>query len=256
MRCARKADEVLATAKASAEDLEALREAFVPAMVRVNPEGEYVRRPAQLEALPAKARPLLESLARARLLTIEGDGDASTVEVTHEALLRKWPLLRGWLDQEREFLIGIDQLGTVFARLAKSAGRGKNRRLARRPEADARARVAGLEALATQRGRTHFHSGQHRAPGRGNRAARALAPARFASQHGRCLVLLIIAAGAIWEWHSAQEQKITAESGNKAGVAERETGVGGDDALALADRNRCRGAAADAGIGIRVAHRT
>jgi hypothetical protein len=32
------------------------------------------------------------------------------VEVAHEALLRKWPLLRGWLDEEREFLIGKDQL--------------------------------------------------------------------------------------------------------------------------------------------------
>jgi len=31
-------------------------------------------------------------------------------EVAHEALLRKWPLLRGWLDEEREFLIGKDQL--------------------------------------------------------------------------------------------------------------------------------------------------
>jgi WD40 repeat protein len=106
----RKADEVLAAAKPSAEDLQALREAFVPAMVRVNAEGEYVRRPARVDALSAKARPLIESLARARLLVIEKDGDVTVVEVAHEALLRKWPLLRGWLDEEREFLIGKDQL--------------------------------------------------------------------------------------------------------------------------------------------------
>jgi hypothetical protein len=27
-----------------------------------------------------------------------------TVEVTHEALIRNWALLRGWVDQDREFL--------------------------------------------------------------------------------------------------------------------------------------------------------
>jgi len=106
----RKADEVLGAAKPAPDDLQALREAFVPAMVRVNAEGEYVRRPARFDALPAKARPLIERLARARLLIIHKEQDATMVEVAHEALLRKWPLLRGWLDEEREFLIGKDQL--------------------------------------------------------------------------------------------------------------------------------------------------
>jgi hypothetical protein len=32
------------------------------------------------------------------------------VEVAHEALLRKWPRLRAWLDEAREFLIGKQQL--------------------------------------------------------------------------------------------------------------------------------------------------
>src|ERR1039457_3516740 len=79
-------------------------------MVRVNAEGEYSRRPARFDALPSNARPLIERLAKARLLIIQKEGDATIVEVAHEALLRKWPLLRGWLDEEREFLIGKDQL--------------------------------------------------------------------------------------------------------------------------------------------------
>src|ERR1700722_9404340 len=79
-------------------------------MVRVNAEGEYVRRSALLDELPAKARTIIEQLAKARLLTVRHNGDAAVVEVVHEALLRKWPLLRGWLDEEREFLIGKDQL--------------------------------------------------------------------------------------------------------------------------------------------------
>jgi WD40 repeat protein len=106
----RSADEVLSAANPSPEDLQALKEAFIPAMVRVNPEGEYVRRPASMAAVSARALPLIESLARARLLTVRQELNASVVEVVHEALLRKWPLLRRWLDEEREFLIGRNEL--------------------------------------------------------------------------------------------------------------------------------------------------
>ncbi|WP_394432030.1 nSTAND1 domain-containing NTPase [Streptomyces sp. SGAir0957] len=44
---------------------------------------------------PAKTEESLESLAQARLLTL----DAETVEITHEALLHAWPRLRGWIDE-------------------------------------------------------------------------------------------------------------------------------------------------------------
>jgi hypothetical protein len=104
------ADDVLAQARPADDELAALREAFVPAMVRVNDQGEYVRRPARLDDLPAKAHPLLERLAKARLLIVRQGADARMVEVAHEALLRKWPLLRSWLDTAREFLIGKQQL--------------------------------------------------------------------------------------------------------------------------------------------------
>ncbi len=105
------ADDVLAQAKPAEDELSALREAFVPAMVRINDQGEYVRRPARLDELPTKAQPLLELLAKARLLIVRQDGDSPrVVEVAHEALLRKWPLLRSWLDAAHEFLIGKQQL--------------------------------------------------------------------------------------------------------------------------------------------------
>jgi hypothetical protein len=104
------AEEVLVDAKPSDDELAALREAFVPAMVRVNDQGEYVRRPARLDELPAKAQPLLERLAKARLLVLRQDGAARVVEVAHEALLRKWPLLKSWLDSARAFLIGKQQV--------------------------------------------------------------------------------------------------------------------------------------------------
>jgi WD40 repeat protein/class 3 adenylate cyclase len=46
----------------------------------------------------ADVREVLQTLADARLVTI-GEG---TVEVAHEALIRHWPTLREWLDEDRE----------------------------------------------------------------------------------------------------------------------------------------------------------
>ena len=104
------ADNVLLEAQPDEEELTALREAFVPAMVRVNEQGEYVRQPACWSDLPNKSHRLLELLAKARLLIISQDDTERMVDVAHEALLRKWPRLRLWLDDAREFLTGKQQL--------------------------------------------------------------------------------------------------------------------------------------------------
>lgn len=104
------ADSVIADAAPREDELAALRDAFVPAMVKVNDTGEYARNPARWDALPARSHPLLEKLARARLLILSQDGDARMVEVAHEALLRKWPRLRNWLDEARDFLVGRQQI--------------------------------------------------------------------------------------------------------------------------------------------------
>ncbi len=43
---------------------------------------------------------LLDKLVQARLVTV----DEGAVQVAHEALIREWPRLRGWLDEDRESL--------------------------------------------------------------------------------------------------------------------------------------------------------
>jgi WD40 repeat protein len=119
------ADTVLDEANATNEEKTALREAFVPAMVRVNEQGEYVRRPARMDALPPMSHPLLERLAKARLLIIRQEGDTRLVEVAHEALLRKWPWLKEKLDAERVFLIGKQQLEQDFRDWQAAADKDK-----------------------------------------------------------------------------------------------------------------------------------
>jgi WD40 repeat protein/DNA-binding SARP family transcriptional activator len=64
--------------------------------------SELVTHPQQQEAVEY----VVESLSAARLLTIgsAGDGDRS-VEVSHEALIRSWPRLYGWIDEDRAGLV-------------------------------------------------------------------------------------------------------------------------------------------------------
>jgi class 3 adenylate cyclase/WD40 repeat protein len=61
---------------------------------------------------------LLERLADTRLVTL-GEG---TAEVAHEVLIREWPALRGWLDEDREGLRLHRRLGDA-ARLWEAGGR-------------------------------------------------------------------------------------------------------------------------------------
>jgi hypothetical protein len=80
-----------------------LRLALVPT------EGEPVRRRALRSECGPEEWALAERLADHpwRLVVTgerEGDGEVM-VEVAHEALLRAWPRLQGWLKDEREFLV-------------------------------------------------------------------------------------------------------------------------------------------------------
>ena len=88
-----------------------LRQAFIPWLAMIDPETDTrKRRVARWEEIPSAARPLLERLIAARLLLrdkrrVEGDTEESIiVEITHEALLRQWPSLIAWLDEEAEQL--------------------------------------------------------------------------------------------------------------------------------------------------------
>jgi hypothetical protein len=88
-----------------------LRQAFIPWLAGVDPETDArKRRVARWQEIPTAAHPLLERLMAARLLIrdkrlIEGDAEESIIfEIAHEALLRQWPSLIVWLDEEAEQL--------------------------------------------------------------------------------------------------------------------------------------------------------
>jgi len=93
-------------------------------LVIVDAEGEPTRRRAlRSELAPAAGPPagevlnVIEVWAQARLLTLDRhpESRAPTVEVAHEALLREWPRLRSWLEEDREEILALGHLREAAA---------------------------------------------------------------------------------------------------------------------------------------------
>jgi WD40 repeat protein/class 3 adenylate cyclase len=81
-------------------------------LTELGEEGNDHRRRASLAEVVAaggEATEVLEILADARLVTI----DVDTVELAHEALIREWPRLRDWIEEDREGLRLLRELGAA-----------------------------------------------------------------------------------------------------------------------------------------------
>jgi formylglycine-generating enzyme required for sulfatase activity len=114
-------------------DSEALQRAFLHYLVRLNEEGLATKQPARWGELPERSRPLLQRFVEARLL-VRGSGDGGDqVEIAHEALLRTWDPLVGWIEANRKEL---EQRRRV-ARLCGDLATGQ----------PAQARLAALQGL-------------------------------------------------------------------------------------------------------------
>jgi formylglycine-generating enzyme required for sulfatase activity/energy-coupling factor transporter ATP-binding protein EcfA2 len=101
----RKAEEVLATSGATEEEIEALERACIDHLVRLTSDGQAAKQPAPLQALPPASRRLVGLFVEARLLVAGKGAAGDQVEIAHEALLRTWPKLVGWIDKGREALL-------------------------------------------------------------------------------------------------------------------------------------------------------
>jgi tetratricopeptide (TPR) repeat protein len=80
-------------------------------------EGEHdTRRRATADEFGSPALPLIKKLSDERLLVTSRIGETETVEVSHEALIRNWRLLRGWVDEERQFITWQQDLHETAAK--------------------------------------------------------------------------------------------------------------------------------------------
>ncbi|MER6106157.1 hypothetical protein ABT115_28685 [Streptomyces sp. NPDC001832] len=86
-------------------------------LARPDDRGGYVRRATPVTQLDPAAVALARRLARGKLVVIgRTAAGAEIVDLTHEALTRLWPTLRGWLDDSRKFRMWQEQLRTDMAR--------------------------------------------------------------------------------------------------------------------------------------------
>ena len=80
-----------------------LRRGLIPWLAGIDPDtGSPRRQKARISEIPEESRPLIDLLVGQRLLSTDATVDAgeATIEPTHEALLRQWGLLQGWLQSD------------------------------------------------------------------------------------------------------------------------------------------------------------
>jgi hypothetical protein len=123
------ADEAIARVKPSERELAALRDAFVPHLVRVRiDDGKRVRQPARRSELPQEALRLIGALVEARLLSTRGADDRgeALVEVTHESLFKAWPMLDEWLTEEQVFLSDLERIRRAYENWSQAPAEQKS----------------------------------------------------------------------------------------------------------------------------------
>lgn len=105
----------------SAEEQRVARQILL-SLIKIGEDAEPTRQRVGLARLaaesgnPAAASRVLASLERARLVTV----DSSNAEITHEALLREWPLFREWIDADRAGLVIRQRLTAATGRWLES----------------------------------------------------------------------------------------------------------------------------------------
>jgi WD40 repeat protein/DNA-binding SARP family transcriptional activator len=100
-------------------------------LVVVTGEGESARRRAArgevVESLGPGAEAVIDDLTNARLLSLDRHPHTRVpvVELAHEALVREWPRLRGWIEEDRGAILVLGQLrdaATAWEELGREPG--------------------------------------------------------------------------------------------------------------------------------------
>jgi hypothetical protein len=103
--------------------LELLRRGLIPWLADIDPDTGAPRRSiANRSKIPAKSLPLIDLLVDQRLLSTDTAKGEKTIEPAHEALLRQWGLLRGWLSEDRLLLETLESIKRA-ARKWKETGK-------------------------------------------------------------------------------------------------------------------------------------
>jgi len=213
-------------ARVGAEQRHLLRD-LVLRLVSPGVDGEAVRTrvPRRLIASDADHEELIELLVEARLVT----SDEGVLEITHEALARAWPRLRGWLDDDiegqrtRHHLCGAADAWDTLGRPDSELYRGV--RLSRALEWK-----AGTDSTLTETERDFLDAArvantaeEHSAADRARAQARLIRRLRLVLGVAVAMLVLALAAGgvALDQSQRAGDNAARAEASRVAAEARR-----------------------------------
>jgi hypothetical protein len=221
------------------------RAAFIPHLAQVNPGGQFVRRVAARDQIPAGARPLIDRFADQRLLIRDRRQDAEVIEVAHEALLRQPPFSE-WLEEDREFLMWRERLSqarAAFAANERGLLAGRELQIARgwvqtraKNAIDPADQAFIDESIAEDDKRRADEAEQERKrqaaekeeQERRTRDAERIAAARRRTAQvsfAGFVVAVLVAAAAVAEYFAADRAKMTAETERDRGTQARDLAV-------------------------------
>ena len=231
---AQAAQAAFSSAKMTPEQTTDFRKAF-RAMARINEEGQFARQPVKYSELPESVSPILEQFVQARMLVARSDGDHKFLEVAHEALLRKWKLLRGWLDEDREFLLWKQRLKLAlenWVRTDKDAGgllRGTFLVEAQKHVKEHNDELLKEEKEFIQHSETMYKKELQNKEQTRKRNKKRLQVFLVGA--------VLLSALAVWQWFSAVAANSSAESAKIEAIREKESAVASEQKAKLAEQN-------------------
>lgn len=139
----------------------------------------------------------------------------TTVEVAHEAILRRWPDLAGWIDSERDFLVGKGRLDQVIKDFPRDKALVSEPLLGRARQwlIDHPDRFGSHERAFIRRSQ---QAAEHETA-RKLRLQRALTWGSAAA----ALVFAIIGGFALWQWDEATQARIAATAASEQATASK-----------------------------------
>jgi formylglycine-generating enzyme required for sulfatase activity/class 3 adenylate cyclase len=175
-RALKAADTDPAIPKERRARLALLRRGLIPWLAGIDPDtGAPRRRVARLSEIPSEARPLIQHLIEQRLLAtdVAKDTGEKTIEPAHEALLRQWGLLQGWLAEDAGLLAVLEAVKRASRDWAANAKNGAwlahatdrlaaAERLRERPDLAANLEPTDREYLSACRKSEAAAKGRHR----------------------------------------------------------------------------------------------
>jgi tetratricopeptide (TPR) repeat protein len=208
-----------------ANDEATIRRLFTLRLAHVPEIGEPVRRRADRAECGAAEWAAAEKLAGPdwRLLTLASAADgAPVVEVAHEQLLQRWPRLRSWLDEERDFLVWkgeAERAAAAHAALPESERSGAL--LLGRPLAIARGWFERRGADLSPETRDFVAASRAADDARRDAEQRRQRKIQIGTTIG-LVVALAFAGLAGWQWRMAETERGVAEAQTKEAKSQRD----------------------------------